>query len=67
MAMPEIPALFAQRPIILRHQQSGLYHPFIDAVALTLVDVPVTLLNSLVFGGILYGLVGLEKSAGQLL
>ncbi|KDR82402.1 hypothetical protein GALMADRAFT_56996 [Galerina marginata CBS 339.88] len=65
MAMTEIPALFAQRPIILRHQQWGLYHPFIEAVALTLVDVPLTFLTSVVFGGLLYILVGFQKSAGQ--
>ncbi|KAH9480206.1 Brefeldin A resistance protein [Psilocybe cubensis] len=65
MSTTEIPALFSQRPIILRHQQWGLYHPFIEAVALTLVDVPVTFFTSLVFGGLVYSLVGLQKSAEQ--
>ncbi|KAF9526334.1 pleiotropic drug resistance ABC transporter [Crepidotus variabilis] len=65
MAMSEIPALFSQRPIILRHRNWALYHPFIQAVALTLVDLPVSFGTSLVFGGLIYGLVGLQKSAGQ--
>jgi len=67
MAMSEIPSLFSQRPIILRQQQWGMYHPFIEAVALTLVDVPVSFTTSLVFGGLIYLLVGLQKSAGQFL
>jgi len=67
MAMAEIPALFSQRPIVLRHQQWGLYHPFIEAVALTIVDLPVTFLSTLLFGGLIYALVGLQKSAGQFL
>jgi ATP-binding cassette subfamily G (WHITE) protein 2 (SNQ2) len=61
--MAEIPALYAQRPIVLRHKNAALYHPFIEALALTLVDVPITFLTSLVFGIILYFMVGLQKSA----
>ncbi|KAK7033403.1 Brefeldin A resistance protein [Favolaschia claudopus] len=41
-SMAEIGALFSQRPIILRQSKAALYHPFIDAVALTLVDIPIT-------------------------
>jgi len=67
MAMSEIPALFSQRPIVRRHQQWGLYHPFIEAVALTIVDLPVTFISNLVFGGLIYALVGLQKSAEQFL
>ncbi|KAJ3515824.1 hypothetical protein NLJ89_g1517 [Agrocybe chaxingu] len=65
MAMSEIPALFTQRPIVLRHQHWGMYHPFIESVALTLVDLPVSFVTSIVFGGLLYLLVGLQKTAGQ--
>lgn len=61
--MAEIPALYAQRPIVHRHKNAALYHPFIEALALTLVDVPITLLTSVVFGIILYFMVGLQKTA----
>ncbi|KAJ6624079.1 ABC-2 type transporter-domain-containing protein [Mycena sp. CBHHK59/15] len=47
-SMAEIPALFAQRPIVLRHQKAALYHPFIEAVALTLVDIPITFCTTMV-------------------
>jgi len=61
--MAEIPALYAQRPIVLRHQKGGLYRPFIEALALTLVDIPISLITMIVFGSILYWMVGLQKSA----
>ncbi|KAF8069062.1 pleiotropic drug resistance ABC transporter [Lyophyllum atratum] len=63
--MAEIPALYAQRPIVHRHKIAALYHPFIEALALTLVDVPITFATTLVFGVILYFMVGLQRSAGQ--
>ncbi|KAG6843984.1 hypothetical protein H0H87_010943 [Tephrocybe sp. NHM501043] len=65
--MAEIPALYAQRPIVHRHKVAALYHPFIEAVALTLVDVPITFVTTLLFGIILYFMVGLQRTAGQYL
>ncbi|TFY82943.1 hypothetical protein EWM64_g1058 [Hericium alpestre] len=64
-AMSEIPALFAQRPIIIKHYRAAMYHPFIDAAALTLVDLPVTFLINSVFSVILYFLVDLQRTASQ--
>lgn len=65
--MAEISSLFAQRPIVLRHQKAALYHPFIEAVALTLVDLPITLTTTGVFAILIYFIVGLQQSAGQFL
>ncbi|TFK38228.1 pleiotropic drug resistance ABC transporter [Crucibulum laeve] len=64
-SMAEIPALYAQRPIVLRQSKSAMYHPFIEAVALTLVDLPITFCTTLVFGIIIYFIVGLQVSAAQ--
>ena len=66
-SMAELPALFAHRPIVIRHQTWALYHPFIEAVAMTLVDIPITFLTSIVFAAILYELVQLQQSAEQFL
>jgi ATP-binding cassette subfamily G (WHITE) protein 2 (SNQ2) len=63
----EIPSLFTQRPIVARHQKAALYHPFIEAVALTLVDVPITFVTTLVFSTIIYEAVRLQQSASQFL
>lgn len=65
--MSEIPSLFAQRPIVLRHFKAAMYHPFADSIALTLVDVPVTLITLVMFAILLYFLVGLQETAGQFL
>ncbi|GBE83477.1 pleiotropic drug resistance ABC transporter [Sparassis latifolia] len=63
--MAEIPALFAQRPIVQRHAKAAMYHPFVDSLALTLVDVPMTFVTVVGFSIILYFVVDLQQSAGQ--
>ena len=52
--MAETPALFAERPIIFRHQKAAMYHPRVEALALTLVDVPFTLATMILFTIIVY-------------
>jgi ATP-binding cassette subfamily G (WHITE) protein 2 (SNQ2) len=61
--MTEIPALYAHRPITLRHKRAALYHPFIEAMALTLVDIPITIVAGAVSGVVLYFMIGLQRSA----
>ncbi|KAI0827349.1 pleiotropic drug resistance ABC transporter [Trametes gibbosa] len=63
--MAEIPALFGQRPIVNRQSRAAMYHPFVEGLALTLVDIPITFATMVVFGIIIYFLVGLEQSAAQ--
>jgi ABC-type multidrug transport system permease subunit len=46
-SMAEIPALYAQRPIVSRHHKAALYHPFIDSLALTIVDIVKSFVSSL--------------------
>ena len=65
--MAEIPALFAQRPIVHRQSRAAMYHPFVEGLALTLVDVPITLVTQIVFALILYFLVGLRQMADRFL
>ncbi|KAG2357235.1 ABC-2 type transporter-domain-containing protein [Suillus spraguei] len=64
-AMAEIPALFAQRPIILRHHKAAMYYPFIEAFAHTVVDIPITFIIQSVFCIILYFMVGLQRTVSQ--
>ena len=66
-SMAEIPALFAQRPIVVKHARAAMYHPFIEAAALTIVDVPITFFTIMVFSIIIYFMVGLQDSADQFL
>ena len=65
--MAEIPALFSQRPIVLRHCKAAMYHPWAESLALTLVDIPITFVTLTLFCIILYFLVGLQQSAQQFL
>lgn len=65
--MAEIPALFSQRPIVLRHSRAAMYHPFVESLALTLVDVPKMFIILVLFSIVLYFLVGLQQAAGQFL
>lgn len=65
--MSEIPSLFALRPIIERHYKAAMYHPFVEAIALTLVDVPITFIILLLYSIVLYFLVGLQRTARQFL
>lgn len=66
-AMSEIPALYQQRPIVLRHEKAALYHPFIEALALTLVDMPITIFINVVYVSMIYFACGLQRSAEQFL
>jgi ATP-binding cassette subfamily G (WHITE) protein 2 (SNQ2) len=65
--MAEIPALYGQRPIVLKQYRSAMYHPFVEAMALTLVDIPITFITLALFGIVLYFLVGLQRTASQFL
>ena len=65
--MAEIPALFSQRPVILRQSKAGMYQPFVDSVALSLVDIPITFITIVAFCIELYFLAGLQETASQFL
>ena len=65
--LSEIPTLYAQRPIVLRHKRAAMYHPFVEAFAMTLADIPITLVTLTIYSIVLYFVVGLQASAGQFL
>lgn len=65
--MAEIPALFVQRPIVLRQSKVAMYHPFAESLALTLVDIPMTAILIAVFVIVLYFLTKLTQSASVFL
>jgi ATP-binding cassette, subfamily G (WHITE), member 2, SNQ2 len=65
--LSEIPTLYGQRPIVLRHKKAAMYHPFIEAFAMTLADIPITLVALTIYSVVLYFVVGLQASAGQFL
>jgi len=66
-SLAEIPTLYAHRPLILRHRKAAMYHPFIEAAAMTLVDIPITLATLTAYSIVVYFVVGLQESADQFL
>ncbi|KZP09563.1 hypothetical protein FIBSPDRAFT_938432 [Athelia psychrophila] len=58
----EIPILFSHRSIVLWQQKAAMYHPFVEAVTLTLVDTSISLI---IFCTIMYEAVKLQQSASQ--
>ncbi|KAF8069190.1 pleiotropic drug resistance ABC transporter [Lyophyllum atratum] len=64
-SMAEISSLYGQRPIVSRHYKAAMYHPFIESVALTLVDIPIMFTNTIILAILVYFIVGLQTSASQ--
>ncbi|KAG9313753.1 P-loop containing nucleoside triphosphate hydrolase protein [Chiua virens] len=64
-SMAEIPGLFSQRAVVYRHQKAAFYYPFIESLAHTIVDIPFSLICTVIVTLVLYFLVGLQQSLGQ--
>jgi ABC-type multidrug transport system ATPase subunit len=64
-SISEISGLYAQRPIVEKHNSYAFYHPATEAIAGVVADIPVKLLQAVVFNIILYFLAQLRYTAGQ--
>ncbi|KAJ6157497.1 hypothetical protein N7470_005089 [Penicillium chermesinum] len=64
-AMNEINNLYAQRPIIEKHNSYAFYHPATEAISGILADIPVKFALAVAFNIILYFLVGFERKPGN--
>jgi ABC-type multidrug transport system permease subunit/ABC-type multidrug transport system ATPase subunit len=60
----EILTLYAQRPIVEKHQRYALYHPSAEAYASMLTDIPYKVLNAFTFNITLYFMTNLRREAG---
>ncbi|KAF2460409.1 putative multidrug resistance ABC transporter [Lineolata rhizophorae] len=60
----EILTLYAQRPIVEKHDRYALYHPSAEAVASMLTDMPYKILNAIIFNITLYFMANLRREAG---
>ena len=58
----EILTLYAQRPIVEKHNQYAFYHPSAEAFASMLTDMPYKLANAVVFNIVLYFMAGLRRT-----
>jgi ATP-binding cassette, subfamily G (WHITE), member 2, PDR len=64
IAITEINGLYDQRPIVEKHVSYAFYHPFAEALAGIVSDIPVKFLIATCFNIILYFLSGLRYQAG---
>jgi len=67
VALDEMPLLYAQRRIVHKQMRAAMYHPFTDAVAFTLVDMPISFLTLVPFSLIIYFFSNLQRTPEQYL
>ena len=60
----EILTLYAQRPIVEKHDRYALYHPSAEAFASMLTDMPYKIANAIIFNTTLYFMSGLRRTPG---
>ncbi|KAL1724115.1 ABC-2 type transporter-domain-containing protein [Schizophyllum commune] len=63
-SMLEILTLYAQRPIVEKHSRYALYHPFSEAVASMICDLPAKIITSLAVNLTLYFMSNLRREVG---
>lgn len=61
----EILTLYAQRPIVEKQAKYAFYHPFSEAVASMICDLPNKIMTSIFFNIVLYFMTGLRRTAGH--
>ena len=64
-AISEIESLYGQRPIVEKHASYAFYHPFTEAAAGIVADIPVKFAAAVVFNLIVYFLAGLRRTPDQ--
>ncbi|KIW62366.1 hypothetical protein PV04_10546 [Phialophora macrospora] len=61
----EIMTLYAQRPIVEKQSRYAFYHPFAEAIASMICDLPNKILTSLGFNLTLYFMTNLRRTPGH--
>ncbi|KAI1843890.1 hypothetical protein JX266_009946 [Neoarthrinium moseri] len=65
LALAEQTAAFESKPILLKHKNFSFYRPSAYALAQTLVDVPLVLIQVILFDVIIYWMAGLSATPSQ--
>ncbi|KAL2825874.1 ATP-binding cassette transporter [Aspergillus pseudoustus] len=64
-AMAEINSLYSQRPMVEKQASYAFYHPFTEAIAGVISDVPVKFVVAVAFNIIMYFLANLRREPSQ--
>ncbi|MCJ1435794.1 hypothetical protein MMC27_005169 [Xylographa pallens] len=65
LALAELTSAFASRPILLKHKSFSFYRPAAYAIAQTVVDVPLVLVQVCIFDIVVYFMADLGRTASQ--
>jgi ATP-binding cassette subfamily G (WHITE) protein 2 (PDR) len=60
----EILILYAQRPIVEKHERLALYHPSAEAFSSMICDLPYKIVNGICFSLIIYFMTNLKREPG---
>lgn len=60
----EILTLYAQRPIVEKHDRYAMYHPSAEAFASMLTDMPYKVMNAIIFNITIYFMANLRREPG---
>lgn len=63
-AASQILTLYAQRPIVEKQSRYAMYHPFAEAIASMLTDMPYKIGNAIIFNLTLYFMTNLRRTPG---
>ena len=64
-AIAEINNLYAQRPIVEKHKSYAFYHPWTEAMAGVVSDIPIKFVQAVCFNIILYFMIGFRREPSQ--
>ncbi|KNG49730.1 abc drug exporter [Stemphylium lycopersici] len=65
LALAELTAAFESRPILLKHKSFSFYRPAAYAIAQTVIDVPLVLIQVVIFDIVVYFMANLSRTASQ--
>ena len=65
LALAELTAAFESRPILLKHKSFSFYRPAAYAIAQTVVDIPLVLVQVVIFDLVVYFMANLQRTASQ--
>ncbi|KAL6159276.1 ATP-binding cassette transporter snq2 [Exserohilum turcicum] len=65
LALAELTAAFESRPILLKHKSFSFYRPAAYAIAQTVIDVPLVLVQVFIFDIVVYFMANLSRTASQ--
>ncbi|KAI4177704.1 MAG: hypothetical protein LQ343_000167 [Gyalolechia ehrenbergii] len=65
LALAELTAVFSSRSILLKHKSFSFYRPSAYAIAQTVVDLPLVLVQVLLFDIVVYWMANLAPTASQ--